>query len=86
MKNVDNNQLKKCIFAELPSFEEDVKKALGEDIEVLCNYEGISFKQGEEYLEINDVMLKLSQFYDVDVLSIHIDDYDEAGVWIEYAD
>ena len=77
MKNVSADRLKKCIFADLPIFEQDVKKAIAE---------GISFKQGNSYLNINWVQEKLSKYYGVDVTSIHIDDYDEVGVWVVYVE
>lgn len=86
MKNVSADRLKKCIFADLPIFEQDVKKAIADDVKIFCDYEGISFKQGNSYLDINWVQEKLSKYYGVDVTSIHIDDYDEVGVWVVYVE
>ena len=78
MKNVKENQLKKCIFKGYDEFKKDVAVALGENVTVECDYEGISFDYDGNVLDC------ISKYYGVEVTSIHIDDCDYIGVWIVY--
>lgn len=78
MNNVRESQLKKCIFKEYDEFKRDVSAALGSNVTVECDYEGISFNYEGNVLE------GMSKYYGVEVTSIHIDDCDIIGVWIVY--
>ena len=82
MKNINENQLKKCIFKELDEFIRDVNKALGKEVKVICDYDGIYFDTNED--GIIDILDAMSKYYDTEVTSIHIDDCDFIGVWIAY--
>ena len=94
MKNVTPHQIKKCIFVELEKFKEDTSKALGEDVVVSVDYEGIYFERKDDinseydecYLNFEEVIRKLESYYDVTISSIHIDDCEITGVWICYKD
>ena len=84
MRNVRENQLKKCIFKLYSEFEKDVIDALGDDVEVSCDYDNIYFECNEEPLCTEEVLGGMSKYYDVEVTSIHIDEYEPVGVWIVY--
>ncbi len=87
MKNVRENQLKKCIFMETEDFEEVFVNVFGEydedtnevDVE-FDTVDGIYFCG----ISNEDVYTELSKYFDVNVTSIHIDDFDTIGVWICY--
>lgn len=85
MKNVRKNQLKKCIFVELEEFEEVVKEAVGNDVEVECD-EGLYFETDEDIVSTEKVLEGLSEYYDVEVTSVHADDCDVIGIWVCYKD
>ena len=78
MKNVRDYQLKKCIFMDYDMFKQEAKKIFGNNVVVECDYEGISIDYDGNILEA------LSEYYGVEVTSIHIDDCDIIGVWIVY--
>ena len=84
MKNVRENQLKKCIFKEYDEFKRDVWEILGDDVEISCDYDGIYFECDDEALYTEEVLTGMSKYYDVEVTSIHIDDCEVIGVWICY--
>ena len=86
MKNVRENQLKKCIFMEADEFKKVFANVFGEydedtnEIEVEFGYDGIYFCA----ISNEDVYKELSKYFDVEITSIHIDDFDVMGVWIVY--
>ena len=82
MKNVKENQLKKCICKEYEEFRQDILIALGNDVEIFRDCDGIYFECNGFPLYTEEVLAGMSKYYDVDVTSIHIDDCDLAGVWI----
>lgn len=84
MKNIRENQLKKCIFKEYEDFKKDVVEALGNDVKVDCDYDGIYFECDEEPLYTEEVLEGMSKYYNAKVTSIHIDDCEYVGVWIVY--
>jgi uncharacterized pyridoxamine 5'-phosphate oxidase family protein len=87
VKNVKEYQLKKCIFMEAEEFKKVFVDVFGEynedtneiDVE-FDTVEGIYFCG----ISIEDVYTELSKYFDVDITSIHIDDFDIIGVWICY--
>ena len=81
MKNVRENQLKKCIFFLYDEFEEVIKD-FGISAEI--DYDGIIFTKGTEDINNEAVYAILSKHFDVDVTSIHCDDCDYIGVWVVY--
>lgn len=87
MKNVKENQLKKCICKKkYEEFKHDVLSALGSEVEVFCDCDGIYFecKWNGDALCTEEVLAGMSKYYDVEVTSIHIDDCELLGVWICY--
>ncbi len=78
MKNVREYQLKKCIFMDYDMFKREANMIFGNNVVVECDYEGISIDCDGDILE------KLSEYYGVEVTSIHIDDCEVIGVWIAY--
>ena len=40
MKNVKENQLRKCILKGYDEFKRDIAEALGHDVEITCDYGG----------------------------------------------
>lgn len=86
MKHVETHEKKSCIFKVFDNFVAEMKFAFGDNISVTCDYEGLYFKQNGDYLDDNVIIEKLSNYYDVTVTSVHIDDFDTVGVWIVYVD
>ncbi|MCR4693216.1 MAG: hypothetical protein K5664_04985 [Firmicutes bacterium] len=81
MKNVRENQLKKCIFFLYDEFEEVIKD-FGISTEI--DYDGIAFAKGNEDINNEAVYAILSKHFDIDVTSVHCDDCDYIGVWVVY--
>ena len=67
MKNVKENQLKKCIFKDLIEFKKDMLEAFGNDIEVGCDYDGIWIECNGEGLYTEEILAGISNYYDVQV-------------------
>lgn len=86
MKNVKDYQLKKCIFMETEEFNGVIKKVFGDEFEADFGLDGICVWSRAEELEDVDINNGLSEYFDVNVTSVHIDDYDSIGVWICYRD
>ena len=87
MKNVKENQLKKCIFMEVDEFQKVFVNVFGEynentnEIDVEFDIvDGIYFCG----ISNKDVYTELSKYFDINITSIHIDDFDTIGVWICY--
>ena len=87
MRNVRSSQLKKCIFMNVDDFKEIFIDIFGEydgdtnEIDVEFNTsDGIYFCA----ISNQDVYEKLSEYFDVKVTSVHLDDCEYLGVWICY--
>ena len=92
MKNVNPNQLKKCIFLYVQELEAILSAIYEEDVYIDVHHDGMEFilKSLKELHEHN-VCQALSEYYDVNVTSIHIDDDTyifcnsvSVGVWVVY--
>lgn len=95
MKNVRENQLKKCIFMELDEYKNLINKVTDGLKEVDCEF-GLFYMSTEKADETNtywneDIEVTLSKHFDVTVTNIHADDCDipaddcdDVGVWICY--
>lgn len=84
MKNVKENQLRKCILKGYDEFKRDVAEALEHDVEITCDYDGLYFECNGDALCPEEILCGMSKYYGVQVTSIHIDDYEPLGVWIVY--
>ena len=95
MKNVRENQLKKCIFMELDEYKDLINKVTDGLKEVDCEF-GLFYMSTEKADETNtywneDIEVTLSKHFDVTVTNIHADDCDipaddcdDVGVWMCY--
>lgn len=83
MNNIKHNQLKKCITLTVNEFKKIFVHIFEDnnnvDIEINA-YEGIYFCG----ISAQEVYTKLSEYFDVNVTSVHIDQEDLTGVWICY--
>lgn len=87
MKNVNERQIKKCIFKELDEFKQDVAAFFGDDTTVEYYGDGILIEANEEALYTEEIHAGLAKYYDVkEVTSVHTDDCEIVGVWIVYKD
>ena len=89
MKNVENYQLKKCIFMELDDYKELINKITDGLKSVEYEYDGIYYEDTEKAEETEtywneDITETLSKYFDVTVTSVHADDCEYLGVWICY--
>ena len=89
MKNVKENQLKKCIFMEFEEFQILIGTITDGLVTVKCDFEGLWYEDTDKAEETDiywneDIQETLSKYYDVEITSVHIDDCDYAGVWICY--
>ena len=86
MKNVRENQLKTCIFLTTEELEEIMGKIFDTKVIIHCSLEGAWYETPLKDLDINDDTLcaELSEYFDVNVTSIHIDDCEYIGVWVCY--
>lgn len=88
MKNVRENQLKKCIFMELDEFTRLVEN-LTDGLQTVEYEDGVYListdKADETDTYWNEAMTKtLSNYFDVEVTSFHSDSCEYVGVWICY--
>ena len=87
MKNVRENQLKKCIYVESEDFVDVIREVLGAEFCVSFTNEGLDICTNEDVADVNELHEALASYFDVkEVMSIHIDDCDFVGVWIVYKD
>lgn len=86
MKNVRENQLKKCIFLTLEEFDETIKEIFGPEASTLYQYEGIFIDSGNDDVEYDndEILTRLSDYFDVNVTSFHSDNCEYVGVWVCY--
>lgn len=88
MKNIKENQLKKCIFMTFDEF----KSVIEEITTGLCTVEyeyGVYLVDTDIALETyttweENILETLSKHFDVEVTSYHSDSCDVIGVWICY--
>ena len=91
MKNVNEYQLKKCIFLTAEEFENVVKEIYPDnEVEVDYDMDGITVNIDDESSDPSDdldLLKNLATYYDVaKVTSVHMDDCDYIGVWIAYTE
>lgn len=94
MRNVNESELKKCIFKTPDDFQRDIRSIFGVNARVEYSLEGIDIiyeqdEHSEDFIEDptqSEVIEKLSKYYDVQVSSYHIDDCDYCCVWICYTE
>lgn len=86
MKNVRENQLKKCILLTTEELEKLMSEIFETKVIVHCSLEGAWYETPLKDLDIDDDTLctELSKYFDVNVTSIHIDDCEYIGVWVCY--
>lgn len=83
MKNIENHQLKTCIFELRDNFIGIVSEL--KDCENY-NFENFTYAYPGSDNELDKILCtRLAEYYDVKaVTSIHTDDHDLTGVWICY--
>lgn len=85
VNNASDWQLKKCIFKTTDEFDEDLKKAAGEEYTVEFHCDGLLFLKGNDTVNTEEIFVRLAEYYNVSTItSVHMDDIDEIGVWICY--
>lgn len=71
----------------LDEFEDVIEKAIPDGTLVTyCEQELFFETDGQSSVDRNKVLEALSDYFGVNVTSIHTDGYDEVGVWIVYKD
>lgn len=89
MKNVRNDQLKKCIFMTFDEFKdlfEEITGGLSTVEEAdgdIYMYDTKKAEEAKTYWN-TELLQTLSDYFDVEVTSCHADNYDVVGVWICY--
>lgn len=91
MKNMENYQLKKCIFMELEEFKDLILNITGGLKRVEYELDGIYYEDTDEAEESetywNEYITEtLSKYFGVTVTSIHADDCEYLGIWICYTE
>jgi hypothetical protein len=85
MKNVRENQFKKCIFLDIDEFSEIIKGIFGRNTIVEYTLEGLSIYNEIDCLPNSEICEALANYFDVfEVTSFHADDCDYIGVWVVY--
>ena len=77
MKNVNESMLKTALFIELDEFKKLVTELTGED----CS---VDYDVYDDLCVTDEGMEALKKHFDINITSIHADDYDTVGVWIIY--
>ena len=85
MKNVRETMMKKCLFIEGDEFQRLVRELTDGKVYPTFTLEGIDYECGDDVDFGNAEMIEmLSEHFDVEVTSLHMDDCDYVGVWICY--
>ena len=89
MKNTEEYQLKKCIFIVLEDFQRLIEELTNGLKEAEYELDGLYFSDSEEAIKTSnywkeDILVTLSNYFDVTVTSVHADDCGYLGVWICY--
>jgi hypothetical protein len=83
MRNIREDQIRTAIIMSSEEYEQTVSEALGKEIAVHFEMDGLWYEtKTEDEVEDEDIKKGLSEYFDVQVTSIHIDDCEESGVWI----
>ena len=87
MRNIKENKLKKCIFLTINELQDILSKVYNQKIIVHAELDGCWFEPTSSDIDIcdDDIKTKLSEYFDTNVTSIHIDDCEcDIGVWVVY--
>lgn len=85
MRNVRLDQLKKCIFLTQTELENILSEILQKTVTVNISLYGLEpCTEDDEDIDDYYMCQVLSEYYGVQVTSIHIDDCDYVGVWVVY--
>lgn len=89
MRNVECYNLKKCILMRFESYARLISKLTNGLKEVKYEYDGMYHSDTDKAIEEEkywneDILKTLSNYFDVEVTSVHTDDCDVLGVWICY--
>lgn len=86
MKNVRENQLKKCIFLTEEQMNDILTEIYKVPVKVKFSVDGLWYDSKED-IDDETLMKDLRDYFEVkDVTSIHIDDCDIVGIWVCYKD
>ena len=96
MKNLKSCQIIKSAILSMDEFEEAVKSATGCNVVPVCDIYGIHYTGSSEFydavfeagFEDEEEYIKhsLSEYFDIEITSIHMDDCDYSGIWIAFKD
>ena len=85
MKNVRDAMKKMCLFIEGDEFQRLIGSLTGGKVYPAFTLEGIDYECEDDMDFGNAEAIKiLSEHFDIDVTSIHMDDCDYVGVWVCY--
>lgn len=85
MKNVRENQLKKCIFLNQCDFQQILCEVFDTNVYIHYSLEGCWYEADNDLdISDNDICVELSKYFDVNVTSVHIDDCEDIGIWVVY--
>lgn len=89
LKNVNEKEIKKALCLSESRFNNVLERVSGGKIRAEYCLDGIIFNTtNDETIEDVDaiVLKKLSEYFGVTVTSVHMDDYDDIGVWVIYTE
>lgn len=90
MKNVNMNQLKKCIFFTLEDFEQTINEVFHTGgIIAEVSYDGLTVYNGAtgKTYDTPEIAERLCEYFGInEIESIHADDCEMPGIWITYND
>lgn len=84
MKNVNKCQLRSAFIFETNHFTNVLKKLFGENIDVDYALDGITVTTDEDIIDDEEIVERLSEYFDVVVTSFHQDDCECPLVWVIY--
>ena len=88
VKNVRENQLKKCIFMEVDVFTKLIEE-ISDGLSTVEYEDGVYITHSQKAADMDvwwneDILETLSKYFDVNVTSFHSDSCEYVGVWICY--
>jgi len=87
--NTNNLEERKCYYLEANKFQELVSSITNNLKEACIDNYGIWFKNSIESKKTGNtwkenIITTLSQYLDINIISIHTDNFEKKGVWIYY--
>jgi len=87
MKNINTYELRNCFVKSFDEFQHDVAVAISDDVQIEYArvYDEVCFITKNGDLKDTTLALeKLSKYYEVNIVSVHVEGVETQNVWVAY--